>query len=311
MSTTMIGIVILNYQTWDDTKRCIESINQYAPKEPYQIILVDNASPNSPTYSLEEMLENYHVEYICSDRNRGYNGGNNLGIQKARQLHCDCVLITNNDICFREGSIQTMWEYLQKHPDTGIVGPKILDREGNVQHSNLCRKTGVKEKYLLRTRLHAVFRQSYRSYFGFDRDYDSTFPVHAVLGCCFLMSKQCVEAVTPLDEYPFLYEEELILGIHMEEAGLKTVYLGDAEVEHLHGGSTRWVKAFSYAHNIRSELYYCRRYLHMKKWQVLPLYYYRVFLYLLRCLRYQDFRKQWFFFREITREELGKYGEGK
>lgn len=303
----MIGIVVLNYQNWEDTRRCIESIHRYEPKEPYRIILVDNASANMPNYSLTEFIKEHNIEYICSDRNRGYNGGNNLGIQKARQIHCDSILITNNDICFREGCIQKMWEYLQKHPDTGIVGPKIVDPKGKIQRSNLCRKTGVKEKYLVRTRLHAIFQQSYRTYFGFDRDYHSTFPVYAVLGCCFLMSGQCVEAVTPLDEYPFLYEEELILGIHMERAGWKTVYLGNAEVEHLHGGSTRHVKAFSYAHNIRSELYYCRQYLDMKKWQVIPLYCYRVLLYLVRCLRYADFRRQWCFFRKITREELEKY----
>ena len=128
----------------------------------------------------------------------------------------------------------------------------------------------------MRTRLHAIFRRSYRTYFGFDRDYDGTFSVYAVLGCCLLLSRTCAEAVTPFDEYPFLYEEELMLGIRMEERGFRTVYHGAAVIE----------------------------YLGMRKWQILPLYWYRVALYLARCARYGEFRDFWGEFRAMTGEEL-------
>ena len=53
----MIGIVILNYRNWEDTLRCIRSIVQNPPTEPYKIILVDNASPNKPEYDLEETID--------------------------------------------------------------------------------------------------------------------------------------------------------------------------------------------------------------------------------------------------------------
>ena len=55
--------------------------------------------------------------------------------------------------------------------------------------------------------------------------------------------------------------------------------------------STEKVKAFAYTCNICSEIYFCRQYLNMKKWQILPLYWYRSVLYGLKMLRYQDFRK--------------------
>ena len=62
-------------------------------------------------------------------------------------------------------------------------------------------------------------------------------------------------------------------------------------IHHLHGNSTEKVKAFAYTCNICSEIYFCRQYLNMKKWQILPLYWYRSVLYGLKMLRYQDFRK--------------------
>ena len=73
-----------------------------------------------------------------------------------------------------------------------------------------------------------------------------------------MFSRKCALDVTPLDEKPFLYEEELILGISMEKAGWKTVYDPKSVVHHLHGNSTEKVKAFAYTCNICSEIYFCR-----------------------------------------------------
>lgn len=304
----MIGIVILNYRNWDDTRRCVESIRRNPPEDEHAVILVDNASGIMPDFELSSFLEKNRITFIRNKENLGYNAGNNAGIARAREMGCSHILISNNDVRYFPGSIQVMKDYLDGHPGTGIVGPKILDRNGRVQKSNMCRKTGMKEKYMVRTRANVIFRKSRRTYFGCDRDYGQIFEVHAVLGCCFMMSAECAEAVTPLDEHPFLYEEELMLGIRMEEQGFATVYNPEAVIEHLHGGSTRHRKACAFAHNVRSEIYYCREYLHAAKWQVYPLYLYRAALYLLRCVRDEDFRRNWKRFQKVTREELNDYG---
>lgn len=302
----MIGIVILNYCSWEDTRKCVQSICKYPPKVPYQIVVVDNASANKPEYDWENFIEKYSVEYVAGNENRGYNAGNNLGIQRALELKCDEILISNSDVRYFENSIQNMWEYLQKHPDVGIVGPKILNVNGELQKVHIFQRTGIKEKYQMRTRANVFFRKKHRAYFGLDKDYEHMEKVYAVLGCCLMMSKECVEKVTPFDEHPFLYEEEFMLGMRMEQAGLETMYLPQAVVEHLHGGSTQNVKAFSFAHFIRSEIYYCREYLHASKAQIYPLYWYRVLLYLGRCVTNEDFRQKWCWARKLWREELSK-----
>lgn len=289
----MIGIVILNYKNWKDTRRCIESISRNPPKDSYQIILVDNASKNRPEYDLASLIQRHQILFMQNKKNLGYNAGNNVGIAKACELNCSHILISNSDVRYFPGSIQHMADYLTEHPQAGIVGPKILDRRGQVQKSCLCRKTGLKEKYLVRTKANLFFRKSYQTYFGMDRDYNQTFPAYAVLGCCFMMSRQCALAVTPLDEHPFLYEEELILGMHMQQAGFATVYDPQAVIRHLHGGSTRYQRAEAFLQNVCSEIYYCRHYLKAAAWQVWPLYAYRTVLYLLRCVRQEDFRKGW------------------
>ncbi len=302
----MIGIVILNYKNWDDTRHCVESIHKNPPEDAYQIILVDNASENRPEYDLEGWVRKHRILFIQNKKNLGYNAGNNVGIRKALETGCSAVLISNNDVKYFPGSIQCMRDYLKKHPRTGIVGPKILDGHGRVQKSCICRRVGLKEKYLVCTKANLLFRNSYRSYFGFDRDYNKTFPVYAVLGCCFMMSRSCAEAVAPFDEHPFLYEEEAMLGIRMEQAGLETVYDPQAAVVHLHGGSTKYHRAAAFTQNVRSEIYYCKNYLKAADWQIYPLYFYRILLYLLRCAKSREFRKDWNCFLKTTASEMTK-----
>lgn len=53
------------------------------------------------------------------------------------------------------------------------------------------------------------------------------------------MNRKAAETLYPLDENTFLYDEELIIGIRMEQAGLQTWYCGTAVVEHHHGYTTQ------------------------------------------------------------------------
>ncbi len=300
----MIGIVILNYNNWTDTRRCVESIQKNPPKDAYQIILVDNASENRPEYDLHAWISRNRIWFIRNKRNLGYNAGNNVGIRKALESGCSAILISNSDVQYFPGSIQCMRDYLKRHPYAGIVGPKIVDRHGRMQKSCICRRTGLREKYLVCTKANLLFRKSYRTYYGFDRDYNQTFPVYAVLGCCFMMSKTCAETVAPFDEHPFLYEEELMLGTRMEQAGYATVYHPRAVVRHLHGGSTKYQKAAAFTQNVCSEIYYCRSYLGAAKRQIFPLYGYRTALYLLRCAGSREFQRYWPRFLKMTGAEM-------
>lgn len=296
----MIGIIILNYITWADTERCVRSIweTESDRQFPYHIYIVDNASPDPAPQSIQEICGRDGITYIQSDKNIGYAAGNNLGIRRAVEDGCDNILISNSDVCFTGNCISRMAAYLQNHPKVGIVGPKILDAEGRLQKSCLCRRTGLKEKYLVRTRLNLFFRKQYRTYFGLDRDYDKTFRVYAVLGCCFMISPQCVREVFPFDEGTFLYEEEYIVGIRMEQAGYETHYVPECVIRHLHGSSTGEVKPFAYMCETASEIYYCRKYLGAAKWQIIPLYIYRLLKYDIKCLQSREFREYRREFRE-------------
>lgn len=303
----MIGIVILNYINWKDTANCIDSINASGLNINYHIYVVDNASPIEPDEEVKLKFEVGNITYIKNKENKGYSYGNNVGIRRAISDGCDKILITNSDIVFKRNSISTMSEYLDEHKSVGIVGPKVYLPSGGVQEINMGVRTGLKEKYMfiLRKSIFKHFIKEFLIAFTcINQDLSKPFKVHAVSGCCFMMSEECVKEITPFDENVFLYQEELIIGIAMEDKGFETVYLTDSEVTHFHSQSTKHIRAFAYSCLVESEIYYFRRYLGTNSIKLLPLYLIRLFKYLFLATKDDDYRKNFILFWNKTMYQL-------
>lgn len=304
----MLGIIILNYQTWEISIRCMESIKDTIGEIPYHIYLVDNASP----ILMPEICQNYlakhreTVSFLQAAENRGYAAGNNIGIRQALDDHCEYLLITNNDIVFQQGAIIELIKAFEQDPAIGIAGPKVLNADGNIQVSRCAMKTEMREIFQVFTVAKKVFRRKYRRYYCLDQKIDKPSVVYYVSGCCFMMSRVCAEAVTPLDEGTILYDEEPILGIHMEEKGFQTLYYPDSVVIHRHGATTMQIQPFMYQCICQSELYYCSHYLHAKKWQLWLLYHYRRTLYRIRSRKDEKLKEYWDEFDRQTKNAYQK-----
>ncbi len=280
----MIGIVILNYETWDVTLQCMESIMEAENEEMIRIYLVDNASTRKKPKEIDRFIEQHSVTYIEAAENRGYAAGNNLGICQALKDQCTYVLITNNDIRFRGAAIHRMKQLLESSDRIGIVGPQVVGLDGIHQPSVAMYRTGIREIFHFYTGFRCFHRKAMREYQGMDQDAGGQYPVYHVSGCCFLMNRKAAETLYPLDENTFLYDEELIIGIRMEQAGLQTWYCGIAVVEHHHGYTTQKNSAFMQKCIRESEQYYCREYLKTGVLQRCLLYCYRKTLQVLRYL---------------------------
>ena len=133
--------------------------------------------------------------------------------------------------------------------------------DGIHQPSVAMYRTGIHEIFRFYTGLRCFHRKAMNLYQGMGKDADGQYPVYHVSGCCFMMSRNAAETLFPLDENTFLYDEELIIGIKMEQAKLQTWYCGAAVVEHHHGYTTRKNSAFMQKCIQESEQYYCREYL--------------------------------------------------
>lgn len=304
----MTGIIILNYQTWDISYRCIQNIIDTQSKLLFHVYLVDNASPNSIPIQLLKYIEQHKdkITLLQSETNRGYASGNNIGIDRALKDGCENLIITNNDILFNSQSIVELLNVLDDEKRIGIAGPKVVNDRGDVQISRCSMRTGMKEMIQIFTVAKKIFRKKWNQYYCLDQNHEEPSFVYYVSGCCFAISRACALEVTPLDEGTVLYDEELILGICMEKLGYKTYYNPKSVVVHQHGGTTSQMQPFMHQCICQSELYYCSKYLRAKKWQLNFLYFYRRGLYWIRSKKNDNLKKYWTIFEKGTRRYYEK-----
>lgn len=289
----MVGIVVLNFNTWNQTFDCIESILNQQTEVPYTIYLVDNGSVKKMPERCRRQIEQNHIVFIQVEKNKGYAAGNNLGLKKALEHGCEAVLIINNDVVFIENLLDILYSYLKENPKTGIVGPKIMTPYGKMQETNLGCKMTLRGKYLYLLRK-TPFRKKSESFVRRFRIKEEKLKekrkVFGVSGCCFMISKAVIEKIGFLDENTFLFEEENILGCQMERNGYEVYLLPEVKVVHKHGQTTKSHKAFAFICLVESEIYYCRKYLREPIVKILPLYMIRTCEYLHMCFKEKDYR---------------------
>lgn len=260
----MVGIIILNYNTWEETAKCVASIKKFTVDIDYHIYVVDNNSPITPSRDvLSRLNSDTRLSLIMSGKNKGYSAGNNIGMKKALDDKCDYILISNSDIEFVDNSIGEMRSFLQKNDRIGIVGPQIYNVHGDIQPFYMMSKLtamGKIKNMLLHTPLRR-FLSEFKDKFILDKELTEPKEVFGVSGCCFMMSRDCASYLFPFDERTFLYEEEYIIGVRMEESPLSVFIIPNTHVIHAHGASTKSMSSFAYKCMVESEQLYLKEYL--------------------------------------------------
>lgn len=123
-----LAIILLNWNASEDTIRCIREISGWTRIKP-QIIVVDNASANGDAQVIAQSCPN--IQLIASEVNLGFAGGNNLGIRASLKTGDLPILLLNNDAFIGENDVIRLLETLQTHPNIGIIGPPLYDKEHN------------------------------------------------------------------------------------------------------------------------------------------------------------------------------------
>lgn len=234
------AIVILNYNTYDDTVICVESIKKYTSCNDYKIFIVDNASPDK---SGEELAIKYGqddvISVIQSNVNLGFSGGNNIGIKAALKDGYDFVYLLNSDIVLQNDAFAFMQEALMSNENVAVVGPTIFNREGH--YAQFARRALTLSMYLASRRaVVTVFPQlkDKLRFYRFTHDNDYVFD-GMVYGCCFGMKADFIRRTECLDENVFMYYEEDILAYLLKNEGKKAMIASKAQVIHNEGVSTK------------------------------------------------------------------------
>ena len=105
-TTPKIAIILLNYNNYEDTFSCVESLQRVRYPN-VDIIIVDNKSTNDSLEKLYE-LESENIKIVDSGKNGGFAFGNNMGMKIAREENSDYVLLLNNDTIVTENFLDEL-----------------------------------------------------------------------------------------------------------------------------------------------------------------------------------------------------------
>jgi hypothetical protein len=200
----------------------------------FEVIVVDNASQDGTP---EMVMTSFpQATLVRRAENAGFAVAVNQGAQIARGAH---FFLLNPDSELTSDVLPPMLDYLRRHPDIGILAPKIVDEDGSVQlsvRSFPSFHTALFNRYSLLTRLFPRNPFS-RRYLLTDVDHDAILDVDWASAACWLLPRLTYERVGPLDEGYFWSIEDVDYCQRVHRAGLRVVYFPRVSVRHRIGGS--------------------------------------------------------------------------
>ena len=133
--------LLLNYNNFDDTVQCISSIKNL-DYGLFEIVVVDNGSTDNSAYLLAEKYRNdSEIHLIELPKNVGFSAGNNYGYKYIREnLHCDFIVVSNNDIIFEQKDFLGRVINLYKSHDFYLCGPDIIVKDSHEHQSPITYK---------------------------------------------------------------------------------------------------------------------------------------------------------------------------
>ena len=238
-----ISIIIVNYNTPEDTKAVIQSLSQITHNGfDYRIVVVDNGSKELLTFSQAFLKKNPNLDLLRSESNLGFSGGNNLGIQHAIDHYdSDYYLLLNSDTIVEQNFLQALYEMMKKDPKIGLACSKIyfhkgyeyfVDSYSEAEKHRVLWYVGGKIDWTNLLSYHIGIDEVDRGHF--DRAAETDYAT----GCAMMISREVIERVGRLDDRFFLYSEDVDFSLRVREAGLKVMYCPDSVVYHKIGRSS-------------------------------------------------------------------------
>lgn len=239
----MVSIITINYNGWQDTCELIASLKQFETY-PYEVIVVDNASRGDDVERIRAMHPD--VKVVCSERNLGFAGGNNLGYGYAQG---DYVLFFNNDMVLKGAMLKPLVDRLSDKR-IGGVSPRIiyLYKPEQVQYYGYQDMTSITLKHT--TKPFASARQA---------DYLRPKETEVLHGGAMMVRRDVIEQVGEMTEVYFLFYEEFDWSRRMREAGYILYYEPKSDVYHKESMSIPRNTTFREYYLSRARIIYARR----------------------------------------------------
>jgi GT2 family glycosyltransferase len=226
-SNVVADVIVVTYNSVPCIEPCLKSILEAGAR----VVLVDNGSQ-------DETVELVRVRYpsvrlLSSTVNRGYAGAINAGYALTRSRH---VIISNADVVFPSGSMSRLCDYLDQHPEAGVVGPQLVFSDGSWQES-YCSVPSLWEGFSRLVGLRTIHNWRRRLLWPRKTDRRPK-SVGYVVGAVMAIRRETFEICRGWDETFQFYAEDVDFCERVRRANFAVHFLPDIEVVHAGGASS-------------------------------------------------------------------------
>jgi GT2 family glycosyltransferase len=229
---TLISISIVNYNSSNLLKACLESVFKYPPRCSFEVIVVDNDSSDD----IDEVAALFSkVHFIRNRGNVGFAMANNQALAIARGEH---FVLLNPDTEVQDGTLDALMRCLDDHPGAGLIAAKLLNLDGTPQIGFNVRRlptlTSAATQLLLIDEWFPSNSITLRAACR-NLDYDRLQEVEQPAASALLLPRRVWEKVGGFDERFINWYNDVDLCERIRDAGWPILFCPDAKVLHHHG----------------------------------------------------------------------------
>lgn len=250
-------MLIVSHNVRELLAQCLRSVEQALQGIEGEILVVDNASEDDTVETLRPLFPS--VYWIPLEVNVGFGRANNIGMSYARGRY---ILLLNPDTLVHPGTLRAMLDYMEHHPEVGIAGCRVLNRDGSFQET--CRR-GFPTPWVAFTRLFGLERLFPRSplFARYSQRFRSEYEVgyaEVISGAFMFCRREVLRELRGFDPEYFLYGEDVDLCYRAHRAGWRIGYVGTVSILHFKGESTRRSTTDAVYHFYNAMHIFVRRY---------------------------------------------------
>ncbi|WP_422773441.1 glycosyltransferase family 2 protein [Plantactinospora sp. WMMC1484] len=233
--TPVVSVVVVSYQTRELIITALATLRAACPAEPYEVIVVDNASTDGSAAAVAAAFPEARVLRLA--RNVGFGRAVNVGAARARG---EWLLLLNPDTEPVGNVIGELLAFTRAHPGHGIYAGRTLAPDGSDDGHSVfgppslwtltCFATGL-SKLLPRSRL---FNREALPWL----DRSASVRVPAASGCLLLVRRTLFAQLGGFTPDYFMYSEDLDLCLRATALGARPVLVPAARVLHVGGAAS-------------------------------------------------------------------------
>ncbi|MDY7107618.1 MAG: glycosyltransferase family 2 protein [Planctomycetota bacterium] len=231
-------VIVLNYRRAEMTIECLRSLVAPMSGRPDRCaVVVDNGSGDDSAdrigAAIDENGWSDWARLIPSPVNGGFAAGNNIGFGAET---AQAYLLLNSDARLRPDTIDHLLASMDRHPEAGLIGPRLEGPDGEPQVSCFRYRTPISE--MLVAAGTSLFDRLFSRFIVAAGLPQAPAESDWVSFACILIRREVIDQIGPMDEQYFMYFEDIDYARRARAAGWRVLYDPSARAVHLRGGTS-------------------------------------------------------------------------